>query len=138
MIDKKEKIKSDCEIAYFMGWRINNSFPDKGRVWSKGNRIELDTTMKFFYDWNELNEVVNAIEKLGYNFYTHQARVLIERNDFGIQKGMPECNIEVRSSTVDFDKKMATYMAVSKFTAWYNPIEIKSSDWYNSLKNDKR
>ena len=62
----EERIKLDKQIAYFMGWRIDNSFPDKGKVWrSPQGDIELDTTFKFLSDWNKLMEVfeaVNAIE----------------------------------------------------------------------------
>lgn len=62
----KEKIKIDCAIAYFMGWRIDNSFPDKGKTWRKGNSVELETTFKFSTDWNCLMEVYTAINNLPY------------------------------------------------------------------------
>lgn len=59
---KKMDIKSgNVIIAKFMGWKIDNSFPDKGRVWRSNGSIELDTTFKFHSDWNKL---IPAIEKL--------------------------------------------------------------------------
>ena len=49
-------------IAKFSGWRLDNSYPDKGRVWrSPKNYIELDTTFKFHYDWNSLMDIVRQI-----------------------------------------------------------------------------
>lgn len=65
----ERNIEFDKAIAYFMGWRIDNSFPDKDRVWRnpKGG-IELDTTFKFSSDWNKLMEVFEEINKLeGYS-----------------------------------------------------------------------
>ena len=126
-IDKEEKVRLDCGIAYFMGWRIDNSFPDKDRVWRNGNHVELDTTFKFSQDWNVLQEVVEKIESLGFNFYTHQARTLIDRNDIGLMAGLETPEIEIRSSVVDFDKKLSTYMAASKFVKWYNELQIKNN-----------
>jgi hypothetical protein len=120
-------IELDKAIAYFLGWRIDNSFPDKGKVWRKGNAIELETTFKFSEDWNILMEAVTAIENIGFNFHTHQARVLIDRNDIGLSKDIDDPEIEVRSSRVDFDKKLATYTAVSKFAIWYNGLQLKKN-----------
>ena len=61
---REEQIILDKAIAYFMGWRIDNSFPDKGKVWRKGSFIELETTMKFSVDYNALMEVFDAVNKL--------------------------------------------------------------------------
>lgn len=60
----EEQIILDKAIAYFMGWRIDNSFPDKGKVWRKGSFLELDTTLKFSVDYNALMEVFDAVNKL--------------------------------------------------------------------------
>src|ERR1035437_2737482 len=61
----EEKINTDKEIALFMGWRIDNSFPDKDRVWrSPKGDIELETTFKFSSDWNKLMEVFDAVNAL--------------------------------------------------------------------------
>jgi hypothetical protein len=61
---REEQIVLDKAIAYFMGWRIDNSFPDKGKVWRKGSYIELDTTFKFSVDYNALMEVFDAVNKI--------------------------------------------------------------------------
>lgn len=67
-VDEKRRVELDKAIAYFMGWRIDNSFPDKGRIWRKGNAIEVETTFKFSSDWNWIMDVFNAINKLeGYS-----------------------------------------------------------------------
>lgn len=59
--------KGDILIAKFMGWAIDNSFPDKGRVWrSPFNNLEMDTTLKFHLSWGALMSVVERIEELGY------------------------------------------------------------------------
>lgn len=51
---EKGIVDGNIKIALFMGWRLDNSFPDKGRVWRLGNRIELDTTFKFHSSWDVL------------------------------------------------------------------------------------
>lgn len=55
---------TDCNIlvAKFMDWKIDNSFPDKDRVWkSPGGQVEMDTTLKFHKDWNWLMPVVKKL-----------------------------------------------------------------------------
>jgi hypothetical protein len=71
-----------------------------------------------------LQSVVEAIENVGFNFHTHKARVRIELDDNGLMAGLKDPEIEVRSSTVDFDKKLATYVAVVRFVTWYNVLQI--------------
>jgi hypothetical protein len=41
---QEEIVKGNVKIAEFMGWKLDNSFPDKGRVWRLGNVVELDTS----------------------------------------------------------------------------------------------
>ena len=54
--------ESNLLIAKFMGWKIDNSFPDKGRVWRSPNGdVEMDTTFKFHKDWNLLMSVALSI-----------------------------------------------------------------------------
>jgi len=126
MIEKK--IEVDKNIAYFMDWRIDNTFPDKDKVWrNPRGGLELDTTFKFSEDYNLLMEIVDKIESIGFNFHIHQARILVDRNDVGLTAGLETPEIEVRSSMVDFDKKRAVYEAISQFVVWYNKFQINAS-----------
>lgn len=60
--EKQSKIISgNTSIAKYMGWKIDNSFPDKGKVYRSSNNLELNTTMKFHYSWNLLMPVCNKI-----------------------------------------------------------------------------
>ena len=63
-VTKEREILLNKSLAYFMGWRIDNSFPDKDKVWRKGLAVELETTLKFSTDWNMLMEVFEAINSL--------------------------------------------------------------------------
>lgn len=56
-------------IAKFMGWKIDNSFPDKGRVWRFNNIIELDTTFKFHNSWDNIMPVIRALMKRESHYY---------------------------------------------------------------------
>lgn len=69
---KEEIVCGNKLIAEYMGWKIDNSYPDKDRVWrSPAKDLELDTTMKFHLDWNLLIPVVEKcvfeIEGMGYD-----------------------------------------------------------------------
>jgi len=59
--DKQLIIEGNIKIAKFMGWRIDNSFPDKGRVWILGGNLEMDTTFKFHSSWDILMPVIHEI-----------------------------------------------------------------------------
>ena len=66
MLTKEEIVKGNIAIALFMGWRIDNSFPDKGRVYRLGGRLELDTTFKFHQSWDALMPCVIKCESYIY------------------------------------------------------------------------
>ena len=52
-------LEGNILIAKYMNWTIDNSFPDKGRVYrNPTGGLELDTTFKFHQDWNQLIPVV--------------------------------------------------------------------------------
>ena len=53
----KEIKEKSIVLAKFLGYEIDNSFPDKNKVYRLGNKIELDTTFKFHTDYNELMKV---------------------------------------------------------------------------------
>ena len=62
MMNPNDIMDGNILIAQFRGWKLDNSYPDKGRVWrSPKGYIELDTTFKFHYDWNLLMDVVTQI-----------------------------------------------------------------------------
>ena len=52
---REVQIRRNVAIALFLGWKIDNSFPDKGRVYrSPEGYIELDTTFKFHESFDAL------------------------------------------------------------------------------------
>ena len=81
MLKTEDRIKCDKHIAYFLGWRIDNSFPDKNRVWRLGNNLELDTTFKFYTDYEILMSVVERIESIGFTVTIKESYVSIIPKD---------------------------------------------------------
>lgn len=60
---KEEVISGNIWIAKSQGWVIDNSFPDKGKVWRSPNgKVELESTLKFHSDWTELHSVINNLK----------------------------------------------------------------------------
>ncbi|TXI88439.1 MAG: hypothetical protein E6Q36_05615 [Chryseobacterium sp.] len=78
-VSKERQIELDCAIAYFMGWRIDNSFPDKNKVWRKEKNVELNTTFKFSTDWNQLMEVYEAINQIKDEIYPLGCQVVFDK-----------------------------------------------------------
>lgn len=64
-MEQSKIVEGNILIAVFMDWCIDNSFPDKGRVYRNGNSLELDTTFKFHTSWDWLMPVIEKIESLG-------------------------------------------------------------------------
>lgn len=61
---QEEILKGNLMIALFMEWKIDNSFPDKDKVYrSPNNDLELTTTFKFNSDWSKLMPVIDKIGK---------------------------------------------------------------------------
>lgn len=109
-INKEKKVKLDIAIAYFLGWRIDNSYPDKDKVWKKGNFVELDTTFKFSTDWNLTMEVFRAVNKLdGYTCVFSGTTCQILKDD--------EVLWEVKS---DNNLQEAVYACLGEFIVVYN------------------
>jgi len=86
---REEFINNNVLIAKFMGWRLDYSFPDKGRVYrSPQNYVELDTTLKFNYDWNWLMSVVEKIKEdpnVDITIYNNSCKINIsEDNKFKV------------------------------------------------------
>jgi hypothetical protein len=61
--------EGNIEIAKFMGWKIDNSFPDKDRVWRLNNIVELDTTFKFHKSWDAIMPVIYKLNDIDNKHY---------------------------------------------------------------------
>lgn len=116
-MDNEKNIEFDKAIAYFMGWRIDNSFPDKGRVWrSPKGDLELDTTFKFSSDWNKLMEVFEAVNALEY----YESKI---SNDNCIVCGITGDD-GVWYDLEAVGTKESTYKALATFIVDYNKSQI--------------
>lgn len=113
----KEEIESDKALAYFMGWRIDNSFPDKDRVWRKGNAVELETTFKFSSDWNWLMEVNDAINSL--EFYRTEIV-----NEHCTIFYLEDVKFETPYIDSKIDTKEAVYNCFALFADYYNKLQF--------------
>ena len=114
-IDEKQKIEINKSIAYFMGWRIDNSFPDKGKIWrSPHGDIELETTFKFSIDYNRLMEVFDAVNKLE-----------------GVKVSIKDCDCTIFKNGVTFNRvinskgtQVAIYECLGEFILEYNKQQL--------------
>ena len=106
-------IEKNIQFAKFLGWKIDNSFPDKNRVWRLGNRIELDSTLKFHLSMDELIKVVDKIETIKY--VDSSFTVNIYGNCCSIQP-----IFEHFDNFYGEDKLEATYLACCRFVEFYN------------------
>ena len=102
-----------------MDWEIDNSFPDKDRVYRNKGTIELDSTFKFHKSWDALMPVIGKIQELGYitTISSNGAGMRISdpndksggmQNVLPIKWGYPE----------DFFR--ITYNMVVEFIEWHN------------------
>ena len=106
MINKEEQEYGNVLIAKYMGWKIDNSFLDKDRVWRGPNgELELDTTMKFHSTWEALMPVCKQIIESYFD------------NRMDIFKGL---------HTVDRDE---TWRAVVKFIEFWNDDTQEKLTW---------
>jgi hypothetical protein len=116
-VNEKRRVELDKAIAYFMGWRIDNSFPDKGRIWRKGNAIEVETTFKFHSDWNWIMEVFSAVNKLeGYSVSISPGRCSVY--NFG------ELDWEAPHKEPEIDLHEAVYRCLGEFIESYNAKQL--------------
>lgn len=116
----EKNISGDKALAYLLGWRIDNSFPDKDKVWrSPNNNIELDTTFKFNSDWNWLMEARDFIDNM------EDFSVVIKNNyceviHCGELYWSTSNHNELPKSTME-----AVYLCFTKFAEIYNESQIK-------------
>lgn len=109
---EEKRIELDKEIALFMGWRIDNSFPDKNKVWrSPKGDIELESTFKFSSDWKVLMEVFEAINEIDGHY------VEITDGDCIIYKRGRVCSC---TGVDGFSTMEAVYNCFSYFAMAYN------------------
>jgi len=123
-VNEKRRIELDIAIAYFMGWRIDNSFPDKGRVWRNGNSVEMDSTLKFSSDWNALMnvyETVNLMDKYYCRFYPGRCEI---QERAGAED---ELKWEAPHKEPPISTQEAVYRCLGEFIEWYNESQIKTS-----------
>ena len=121
---KKEKdiTKSNVLIATFMDWEIDNSFPDKDRVYRNRSTIELDSTFKYNKSWDALMPVIEKIQELGYitTISSNGAAMRIcdpKDRSGGLQNVIPT----KWGFAKDFFR--ITYDMVVEFIEWYNEKE---------------
>jgi len=116
-------------IAQFMGWKVDNSFPDKGKVWrSEAGNTELDSTLKFHTDWNWLMLVV------------HKINVAFGRGvQFAIFKTYVSCTVEKGGKFYkDFAFSHAEYITPEQTdieATW--KLVVHFIEHYNEKINDK-
>lgn len=116
-MSKEERVRLDKALAYFMGWRIDNSFPDKDRVWRRENSVEFDTTFKFSTDWNWLMEVYDAIHKLdGYRVKMSGKYCVIFH--------FLEKKVETDKEEFYADTQDAVYRCFAQFAEYYNKLQV--------------
>lgn len=105
-------------IAIFMGWKIDNSFPDKERVYRLGNSIEMDSTFKFHSSWDWIIPVVQNIEK------NHNGEVSIYHSccDIGLYpEGFDVSNTIIMVHYPEAQTKLeAVWIAIVKFIKLHN------------------
>ena len=121
-MDNLDIINHNIRIAIFMGWKLDDTFPDKGKVYrSPRNNVELASTLKFHSDWDWIMPVIEKIESMGY---------LVELGgyDFTIRT----CSEESYSYPFLFhyasrgSRKEAAYWAIIAFLSHLeNPREIE-------------
>jgi hypothetical protein len=123
-VNEKRRVELDKAIAYFLGWRIDNSFPDKGKVWRKGNAIELETTFKFSSDWNWIMEIQEALYLVQDEIIPLGCEVQIEHGNCQIYKG-GELDWVAPHKEIPISTKEAAYRCMGEFIESYNEKKAK-------------
>src|SRR5260221_507927 len=105
-------MKTDDEIiAEFMGWTIDNTFPDKDTVYRLGGRIELKTTFKFATSWDWLIPVVEKTRVISNTAH----KELHEAHDLNDPNGWRSWSYRRVNLTTDIS---AVYRQVIEFIKW--------------------
>jgi hypothetical protein len=118
---KEEIIKGNIMIANYMGWKLDDSFPDKGRVYRLGNSVELDSTLKYDSSLDLLFEVIEKINGKGkeYNFAIFKTYVSLSVEKGGkVYKDFSFAhseNISKEQGVIE-----AIYKVIIKYINWEN------------------
>ncbi len=118
---QEEKIEYNENCTKFLGWKYapktSIHFPKGVWVDLKGLGHCAEKGLKFHSDWNWIMEVVEAIEKLGFQFN-------IYHQDCSI--GKDKKFIVVTHATKVKTKKEAVVHAINQFLIWYNENKSNS------------
>ena len=115
------KKENNILIAKYMGWVIDDTFPDKGRVYRLGNSVELDTTLKYDSSWELLFDVINKINGKGkeYSFAIFKTYVSLTVEKGGkVYKDFSFAHSE--NITKEQTLKEAVYKLIVKYINWEN------------------
>jgi hypothetical protein len=107
---------NDEVIAIFMGWVIDNSFPDKNHVYRLGERIETKNTFKFSTSWDWLIPIVEKIESNPLN----DVCIFKEATQIRVWDGGHESFLWKVLEPDGSSKIAHCYRAVVKYIEWYN------------------
>jgi hypothetical protein len=128
--------KTDHElIAEFMGWGIDNSFPDKNHVYRLHGRIETKNTFKFHESWDWLMPVVEKIAKI----VTPENEIIHNGDESRFDSFYPRTFGMLNAETKQFMVRInrfplyqadtlidAAYQSVVDFIKWHNE---QSNQW---------
>lgn len=135
---QEEILKGNLMIALFMEWKIDNSFPDKDKVYrSPNNDLELTTTFKFNSDWSKLMPVIDKIGKtiipkewlnagwdLSIHYSIHSVGTSFEIGDH--DRHISDSGIEAKEwLNISKEPITKTWLAVIEFIKWYNEQKNK-------------
>ena len=117
--------KRNSDIAIMLGY-VNttptdkdfNIFENKQKPFTAIPRLIETMSMKFHSDWNWLMEVVEAIEKLGYESLTGGSEYYYPEKGMRCIQSFIKDNITIYQEAKS--KKEAVVQAINQFLIWYN------------------
>ena len=111
-------------IALFMGWRIDNSFPDKDKVYrGPTGGLELDTTFKYHKSWDWLMPVYLKVYLKLHELWNKDKTELMEFVQLSTR--LMQCTAlfghgEINNVKDEESMKGEVYETVVQFIKWYN------------------
>lgn len=104
-------MNNDEIIAVFMGWTIDNSFPDKNFVYRLGNRIETKNTFKFSRSWDAFMEAYKKFHVCLSELHKSMPPNTACQGDL--------IEVDIECAVMNFDLKNAHFYLVAGIN-WYN------------------